>query len=470
VNHSKPIADLSPGDKRSLLVKLLRMKASGPAGFRDQLGMNITDLQGEVVLDSTIQPEVVPLEPMTEPAHIFLTGATGFLGSFILYELLQQTKADIYCLVRSANVEEGKKKLHSMLASYVLWREELSPRIIPVVGDLSAPLLGLSGDQFRTLATKIDAIYHNGALVNWIASYDRLKPTNVLGTQEVLRLASDSKAKPVHYISTAAVFPVLANSEVKAVREQDPLDHGGVLYGGYSQSKWVAEKLVGIARSRGMPVCIYRPVLITGHSQTGVWNTDDVLCRFIKSSVELGRAPDIEATLNMVPVDYVSKAVVHLSRQDTSRGKVFHLTNSHPVYWRELVTWLRAFGYPVQQIPYDMWRPRLIDLGRLRGNAASYLVPLFSLRLSEEGSSLFKGVPQFDCQNTLAGLAGTSIVCPLTARQMFETYFSYFIRCGFLNAPPLAGVFETGKCDARAEFDTNDLESSGRFPPFRAEG
>jgi thioester reductase-like protein len=442
-DRSKRITELSPAEKRALLVELLQKRASAPTGFLDQLGMSVTDLQDEAVLDSAIWPEAVPVEPVTEPAHIFLTGATGFLGSFLLHGLLRQTQADIHCLVRSANVEEGKKKLQSALASYGLWREELCPRITPVVGDLSAPLLGLSEPQFRTFARKIDVIYHNGALVNWIASYHQLKPTNVLGTQEVLRLASYSTVKPVHFISTLVVFPVLANTEVKTVREQHTLDHGGVLYGGYSQSKWVAEKLVTSARSRGIPVCIYRPALITGHSHTGVWNTDDVISRLIKSFVELGEAPDIEGTLNMVPVDYVSKAVVHLSRQATSLGKVFHLANSRSLTWRELTTWIRAFGYPVQQVPYDKWRARLIDLGRLRGTAAYYLVPLFSLSLSEEGPSIFRGVPQFDCQNTLAGLGGTSIVCPPIDGQVFEAYFSYFIRRGFLDALPPARTFRS---------------------------
>ena len=295
-HSSKRITDLSLDEKRALLMRLLQQRASESRQFLDSLGVTVTELEAETVLDPTIWPEAIPVEPENEPAHIFLTGATGFLGSFLLHELLEQTKAEIYCLVRSANIEESMQKLHRTLASYGLWREELSPRIVPVVGDLSAPFLGLSEPQFRTLARKIDSIYHNGALVNWIASYHQLKPTNVLGTQEVLRLASYSKAKPVHFISTLAVFPVLANAEAKTVREQSVLDHGGVLYGGYMQSKWVAEKLVTMARSRGIPVCIYRPALITGHSQTGIWNTDDVVCRLIKSFIELRAAPDIEAT------------------------------------------------------------------------------------------------------------------------------------------------------------------------------
>jgi thioester reductase-like protein len=437
--RSKRIADLLPSEKRGLLVQLLQKWTGEPIWFLDRFGRTVIDLQAEAVLDPTIRPEAIPGEPVTESAPIFLTGATGFLGAFLLHELLRQTQADIYCLVRSATAEEGKKRLRRTLASYALWDEGLSPRIIPVVGDLSEPLLGLSAYEFGMLANTIDSIYHSGALVNWIYPYERLKPSNVLGTQEVLRLASQRKAKAVHFISTVAVFPVLANSNVRVIREQDSLDHGGVLYGGYSQSKWVAEKLVVMARSRGIRVCIYRPALITGHSQTGIWNTDDVLCKGIKSSIELGAAPDVEARLNMIPIDYVSKAVVHLSRQGSSLGRVFHLAHSRPVSWKELVAWIRSFGFPVQSIPYDKWRAHLIELGRLRESAAHFLLPLFSMSLSHSGQRIVRSVPDFDCQNTLAGLAGSTIVCPPLDGQMFETYFSYFMRCGFLDRPLFAG-------------------------------
>ena len=439
--RSKRIADLLPGEKRGLLVTLLQKWAGESMWFLDRMGTTVMDLQAEARLDSTIRPQAVSGEPNAEPTSIFLTGATGFLGAFLLHELLQQTQADIYCLVRSSNIEESKQKIRRTLASYALWDERLSSRIIPVVGDLSEPGFGLAAHQFEALANTIDAIYHSGAAVNWIYSYERLKPTNVLGTQEVLRLASQNKAKAVHYISTVAVFPVLANAKRKVIGEQESLDHGGVLYGGYSQSKWVAEKLVTIARSRGIPVCIYRPALITGHSQTGVWNTDDVLCRAIKSSIELGAAPDAEARLNMIPVDYVSKAVVHLSRQGNALGRVFHLAHSRPVSWMELVASIRSFGYPIQPIPYDKWRAQLVELGRFKESAAYFLLPLFSLNLSQVGPRIVRDIPDFDCQNTLAGLAGTSIACPSIDHQVWKAYFSYFAHRGFLDTPLLAGDF-----------------------------
>jgi thioester reductase-like protein len=441
MNHAfKRIAELSPQEKRSFLVRLLQKKASKPMGVPERFAANVTDLNAEAVLDPTICPGAGPVEPVTEPACIFLTGATGFLGAFLLSELLQHTQADIYCLVRAPHPDQGKKRLQKTLESYSLWHDDLCSRIIPVLGDLAEPLLGLSAEQFRMLAGKIDSIYHSGALVNWIYPYDRLKPTNVLGTQEVLRLASQTKVKPVHFISSLAVFPLVGDSDVKVVREQDTLDHGGVLYSGYPQSKWVADKLATITRSRGLPVCIYRPGMITGHSQTGAWNTNDVTCRMIKSWIELGGAPDLDMENGgMTPVDFVSKAIVHLSRQSESLGKVFHLINPRPLPLRELSTWIRSFGYPLRQVPYDRWVTELIGAaGRSREDVVHSLVPLFSLSISEEVPKMFKKIPVFDCQNTHAALASTSIVCPPIEGPVIDTYLSYLIRRGFVDPPPFA--------------------------------
>ena len=278
----------------------------------------IADLQAEAVLDPTIRPEAVPRDYTTEPASILLTGATGFLGAFLLDELLQKTLADIYCLVRSADAESGKNKLRQNLEMYSLWNEHLSSRIISIVGDLSEPLFGLSQEKFLLLANNIDVIYHNGAFVNFIHPYKQMKAINVIGTQEVLRLASLIKVKPVHFVSTLSVFPAQSDSEVQVFREKDYLEHGEILESGYAQSKWVAEKLVAIALSRGLPVSIHRLGRITGNSKTGVWNTNDFMCRMIKCCIQLGSVPKIDGLVDMTPVDYVSQAIVYLSQQKES--------------------------------------------------------------------------------------------------------------------------------------------------------
>lgn len=413
-----------------------RIEALGRTEPSTKMGMEtFAAVSAEAVLDTTIRPDAFTYNtPVSEDA-IFLTGATGFLGAFLLYELLQETTADIYCLVRAPNIESGKKKLQSSLESYLLWNESLNSRIIPVVGDLSQPLLGLSEEQFREMASKLGAIYHNGAWVHHSSPYSKLKAANVLGTQEILRLASQVKLKPVHFISTTSVFSSPGHSGVKVLREQDSLDERQISSNGYAQSKWVAEKLVNIASDRGLPVCIYRPGRISGHSQTGVFNVNDFLYRLIMGCIQLGTAPEGNTSFDIAPVDYVSRGIVYLSRQKESLGKAFHVVNPHPLHSSLLINSIRSLGYLIRQIPYDQWRTELLDIARRSPEHALYpLVPFFPARESQEQTSNSE-VLKFDCQNTIDGLAGTSIVCPPADDELLRTYFSYLIRSGFLNPP-----------------------------------
>ncbi|MBR8835865.1 MAG: amino acid adenylation domain-containing protein [Stigonema ocellatum SAG 48.90 = DSM 106950] len=394
----------------------------------------LVNLKAEAVLDPTIYPNI-PFQYITEPACIFLTGATGFVGAFLLHELLLQTNADIYCLVRAPDLKEGKKRIQNSLESYLLWDESLSCRIIPVVGDLSQPLLGLSQEEFQAMAELVDVIYHNGAWVNHTSPYSVLKAANVLGTQEVLRLASQVKVKQVHFISTKSVFSSVDDSEVRVVREHDSLDDYELPSVGYSQSKWVAEQLVTIARDRGLPVCIYRIGRVSGHSQTGVFNRNDFLYKLIIGCIQLGSLPEKEMIEDMAPVDYISRAIVHLSRQKESLDKAFHFVNHQPFNSRMLLNVLNSFGYPLQQISYDQWRKYLLKVAERSPEHTLYpLVSFFPSRSSEKETSNL-GTLQFDCQNTLNGLAGTSIVCPPVDEQLLSTYLSYLIHNGFLIPP-----------------------------------
>lgn len=128
---------------------------------------DILDLQREAVLDETIYPaENSTLS--TEPAAIFLTGATGFLGAFLLQELLDRTQADIFCLVRAPHSDQAALRLQENLKTYGLWQAAYYTRIKPILGDLAQPLLGLEASQFDQLAAQMDVIYHNGALLNYV--------------------------------------------------------------------------------------------------------------------------------------------------------------------------------------------------------------------------------------------------------------------------------------------------------------
>jgi thioester reductase-like protein len=395
------------------------------------------DLEAEAILEPTICSKIQSAELVTNPTNILLTGATGFLGSFLLHELLQHTQANVYCLIRSSNVESAKKRLQNRLEFYRLWNQNTNNRIIPVLGDLSQPYLGLAEAEFQSLSRQIDTIYHSGALLDFTYPYTTLKAINVTGTQEVLRLAGQFKPKPLHYVSSIAVFESKTDPQ-KIVTELDIPSNSERVYLGYSQSKWVAEKLVLAARDRGLPVCIYRPSLISGDSRTGIWNTDDFVCRLIKGCIQMGKAPELDYQVDIAPVDYVSQAIINLSKQKTSFGKAFHLINSSPIHWKQWIKYINCNGYSIEQIPYTEWQKHLTHAKNNYTNNILYpLKPFFSRKLSTEQLS----IPELYQNNkkskihgkkTLNLLDSSSIKCPVLDYQLLKTYFSYFIKSGFL--------------------------------------
>jgi thioester reductase-like protein len=393
------------------------------------------DLKAEVVLDEAIRREG-PAPATTEPsANIFLTGATGFLGAFLLDELLRQTRAVIHCLILAPSAAEGLERLRANLETYGLWQESIRARVMAVVGDLTQPLLGLSEKSFQQLADQVDAIYHSGAAVDFVSPYQALKPVNVRGTHEILRLASRGKWKPVHYVSTLSVFSLRDHVTLTVVREEDEPRHCEALYLGYPQSKWVAEQLALLGGLRGLPVCVYRPGAITGHSQTGAWHLSDFIFRAIRGCLRIGAAPEVDVTLDMTPVDFVSGAIVRLSQRPASPGQVFHLVNAQPLAWNDVVAWLRARGYSLRLVSYNAWREELLQHSEFTSHN-----PLFGLSpfIGELGQEERLRVPalRFEARNTLAGLAGSGLTCAPADGRLLETYFDFGTRIGLLPSPP----------------------------------
>ncbi len=390
------------------------------------------DLTPEAVLDPSIQGTNPPATWDDAATAIFLTGATGFLGAYLLYELLQSTRAQVYCLVRAETAQAASQKLQRNLSSYQLWHDTFHARIVPVLGDLSHPLFGLTPERFAALATQVDTIYHSGAWVNATYPYEALKPVNVLGTQEVLRLAGQGRTKPVHYISTLSVFSPKNYEEGATVKEDDPLLKSQGLSGGYEQSKWVADKLVIQARQRNIPTTIYRPGLIGGDSQTGIGHTTDMLWAMLKGCIQLGAAPKVALEFDISPVDYVSRGIVYLARHETSSGKAFHFFNHRTVSWLTIIEKARALGYQLELLPYDPWSAKLLAaLQTTPENALAPFLPLLKKERFEPGN---RAPFYIDDQHTQQALAQTTITCP-AAGDLIDAHLHYFRQSHFLPEP-----------------------------------
>ncbi|WP_345326201.1 thioester reductase domain-containing protein [Novipirellula rosea] len=387
------------------------------------------DFEREAQLDPSIVPCGTEVNAET-PGRVLLTGATGFLGAHLLYELLETTSSQVVCLVRAENEIAGKQRIAENLAKYRLQHSDLKNRVRVLVGDFSQPQLGLSAANFDELAESIDVIYHNGANVNLLLPYPSLKSDNVDGTRELLRLACHRQTIPMHYVSTFTVHATDANRG-RVIAESDALPPcQDVLYG-YSQTKWVAEQMIEEARRRGFPVTIYRPGHVTGHSETGIANVDDLLHQIVQTCLWVGAAPFRDFELDATPVDFVSKAMVYLAQQKQNQGKTFHLTNPHPMTADALTQWMLDGGANVDWIDIETWRQRLADLAEHADASAEGLKILADIMMPRFATPDDRRIHgRFDCQQTLDALRESGIRCAPADARLISRCHDYLQKMG----------------------------------------
>ncbi|MCF7789682.1 MAG: thioester reductase domain-containing protein [Prosthecobacter sp.] len=362
-----------------------------------------------------------------KPQNILLTGAMEFLGAYLLRDLLQQTHATVHCLLDAA---DAALKLEAHLAQHGCWEESFRTRIVPVLGDLGLPLLGLEQAAFDQLANTLDAIYHTASHINHIAAYAQLKTVNVSGSVEIIRLAAQGRLKPVHYLSSASVLAAGDATDERPLREDSPLPLHDKLLVGYSQSRWVSEQLFVQARAHGLPVHVYRPGLLVGDDQSGICPTDNIIWLFLKTCIAAGVGPDSGYSSLLTPVDFVAAAIVRLSHSLTGTGRTYHLINPAAPGFRELLEFARGSGYSIREVPENQWEAALSGSGLNVQHNPVAVYQIFIPRqvltnLAQEQSAEF-------CHNTLQDLHGTGIACPQIDQARMRLYLQHLSSIGFL--------------------------------------
>lgn len=368
-----------------------------------------------------------------EPRCALLTGATGFLGAYIVSEILGTTNAHLHCLVRPRSGADGKERIQEQLRSYELWKSDehwqtaWNERLDILDGDILLPRLGMSDTAYESLARDVDCIIHSAAHVNFIYPYEALRAANVLGVHEVIRFAFYRRIKPVHYLSTAAIWPMGAR---QTFYERDSIDHERLLNLGYDEAKWVAERCLLHAADRGLPVARYRPGEVGGDSKTGRCVLSHFIIGALKGFLQFGAFPAIDAFVDMTPVDYVAKAVVHLAFRRDPLGRAFHLTNPQRCHLKDTLAFLRSLGYEFKELPYDELRSALLYDEEFATNA---LFPYHAALESMDEMSLV--LPDYDCSQAVRELAGSGIVCAPLDKQLMGCYMRYLRGIGYIPEP-----------------------------------
>ncbi|HEX6097851.1 MAG TPA: amino acid adenylation domain-containing protein [Thermoanaerobaculia bacterium] len=363
-------------------------------------------LEAETILPSDVVPPHP--RPRVEPpaGDVLLTGATGFLGAFLLHALLRRTEGLVHCVVRGDTPAE---RVRRNLERQGLWDGRAAARIRIVPGDLQR--LELDDE----LASRVSTVVHNGAAVHFTSPYDALRAANVESTLALLRFACRGMPKSLHLVSTTGVFAPEDLDATLTVAESHVPRHGDALPLGYTQTKWVAEKLVLEAASRGVAACIHRPGRIWGGTRGGRGPQDDLLWHLVRASVSAGVAPDVDAYVNIAPADYVAAAIAHIVASGTGTAKAFHLVNPQSTHVSQLFAWL---GVP-RRAPLAEWESAIaphVDA------ATRALAPL-----------LTQGAGQhvvFDCTETLAAIEGSGIVCPELSADLLQNWMAAFTAKG----------------------------------------
>ena len=396
----------------SLAAQLLTLMADPAAA-----GSSGVDLGEEARLPAQIATRLAAHPaPSRSPAAegaVLLTGATGFLGAHLLADQLQRhPQLTVFCLVRADGAGAAKARVRANLQQYGLWHEADAARIIGVPGDLARPCLGFDEATAASLVGRLGGILHNGAQLSYVAPYGQLKAANVGGTLAVLELASQA-AIPLQFISSTSVYEAAAYRR-QTITETEALPAWQGIHLGYSQTKWVSEQLVLAAAAQGLPVTVYRPPLVGGHSLTGTWHNGDFLHRLVRGCLALGLAPDLAMELDLVPVDYVAAAVGALAWRPEPLGFQVHLQHPQPVLWADLLEGLIARGASLEAVPLERW---LAELAGQPSNPLYPLQPFFTHRWGSEqltypelNAPEIKARPS--CSRTVALLAELGVVCP----------------------------------------------------------
>lgn len=363
----------------------------------DRAGSFFEDLQERVVLPHDICSSVRPPKSYRQE-HLLLTGATGFLGSHILVEMLKTRSSKVSCIVRALDNKAALARIKASLETWGLWQDNFADIFDVYCGDISKQFLGLSSNDYIFLAGQIDQIYHSAATVSFIAPYAELEEANVVGTIEILRFASTLTQKRITYISSLSVF-FGGGNKLDCGMESPVQDLSKGVVTGYAQSKWVSEQLVLEFARLGGHVLILRPGRLLGNSRNYKCPRDDFTIRLIASMLERGSAPSLEDIggadwqIDFTPVDYCARLTHQMSLQGETG--IRHIINLDTMSFEGIV---RRLGRSIHRLPYREWKQRVSE--------STHLAPLSSLFhepvSKEDDRSVFEVLLQtstFRCSN-----------------------------------------------------------------------
>ncbi|MBS0030957.1 amino acid adenylation domain-containing protein [Chitinophaga sp. 22321] len=370
---------------------------------------------------------------LLQQSEVLLTGATGFVGIHLLQELLHNTSAIVYCLVRARDEHHALDKINQAFAAYhIPIQENTHRRIVPIVGDFSQPFLGIAEQTYLELAAKVEVIYHSGSSVNFIEPYSYMKKPNVDGLREIIRFAATGKIKCLSLLSTISVYSwghVFTHKTI--MKETDDIAQNLLAVSkdiGYVRSKWVMEATADLAAAAGIPVITLRLGYAMCHSLSGASAPYQWWASLVKNCIQYSSYPALrELREGLITVDYMVKAIVHITKKQDAIGQKFNLicspdTNITLEQFFERLKQL--YGFKLNPVPYKDWRKQWED------DSSNRLYPLTSLFRDNmhEGLStveLYQDTYVWHRDNVDKFMQDSGVPEPVFDKAMLDKYLQY---------------------------------------------
>ncbi|OMQ11532.1 non-ribosomal peptide synthetase [[Flexibacter] sp. ATCC 35103] len=386
----------------------------------------------ELHIDFTVN-EVPDPVILKNPNSIFLTGVTGFVGSHLLEELLLHTNAKIYCLVRAKSQEDGLERIKETFSKFKLpWLSDNHYRVIAMIGDLSLPLFGMTTENYLFITENIEVIYHSGSSVSYVQPYPLIKKSNIDGLHNVIDLAVTKKIKYLVLLSSMGVFSWGRPFTKKTwMYEDDSIDQNMDAVSrdlGYIKTKWVMESIAEKAKSKGLPIINFRLGFAVCHSTSGATVMNQWWGALIRSCVQLKSFPLVMGLKDeLTTVDYMCKAITHISKKKEAVGLNFHLSPlaENDVSLTDFCSKMNEYyNVNLKGMEYHQW------LNQWKYDTNLPIYPLLSLFTEDvhEGKSLveaYENTYYYDRSNTKRFLADSNLIPPVFDKNLMTPYLEF---------------------------------------------
>ncbi|MFE9277314.1 amino acid adenylation domain-containing protein [Paenibacillus glucanolyticus] len=407
--------------------------AETPAELMDISGQPIQDL-AEYPLAFPIRNASIGCEYTQQ--HILLTGATGYLGSHLLHELLRQSTATVYCLVRPSQHMEPYARLEQIMTGYFGEgvKSLMDKRVVAIQGDLEQEHLGLRIEDWVWAQQHIDSIIHCGAEVKHFGDSDYFARVNVESTDRLLTLAQSRPHIRFHFISTLGIPEDLAlGGQWDAIVAGSGYEES-YIENVYTNSKLEAEKLVIKAgMERGIAAAVYRVGNLSCNSESGMFqkNIDNnAFYRMLKGMLLLKKAPDVQWQVDITPINYAGEAITALVLQQETVGRVFHICNPVAISYEEMVEHFKAIGYDISLMHWKEYETWLLDPQQPKDKEG------LELAMAQfEGDGAKNSVYRYTCPQTTEFLLQSGVKCAVPDQQFFRKMVNYASDIGYFVKP-----------------------------------